>query len=333
VEKFWQDEEAMAFYFSEAKKVVFTGGGGLNEEMKQKISSRFKYDLVSMHLTRVFNAINVEIQYNNERLVREKLWEAQRELNKKVQFEIREELAAGSKPKYAGYSFRFAPLSSQVPPDAWRSKLNKDGAFSGTFTVLGHLMSGLPRAVEFFKPGSDSPDVVVPFKVTHPNTIIKITAPGQTESLDPELERRGFSNTRVSGGSSSGACITEIDNERLYQKGENIWINFVTKNEKGYWDYPKEAPPYKVSFDGKNKVIIEIQASICTEPKIQVKIPAGGNVSNSPIITEMVVSSGGATIITLTTNDKAAFRHSYNEHKGRLNVFVTSNTPKPNDWW
>ncbi len=187
---FWNESEStIALYQSQAQKGGFTGGGGLNKELKNNISRDFKRELMTGKLQAVFNRLQKEhmirqqVEYRNEL---EKLAEV---LNRVVSLDITEKYK-GNKPKYAGYYVRFGTLSSEADPKEWTGRLDKDGKLRATFTVLGHLEAGAPDQIQLFADRKSleqgEPELTLDFTVNVPKTKITIESQERLSKLVPK---------------------------------------------------------------------------------------------------------------------------------------------------
>lgn len=177
--EFWNlPEEDIAYYQSEAMKGGFSGGGGLNTELKGKISRAKKAELVEVLQTPVFNRIESKISYYLKEQYFKELNDLKRQLNQIITVDIIEEVNADEKAMYGGYTIKFDPINENANQKNWTGKMKDDGTASTKFTILGHLQSGSPNTVQLYAPdkdpGVDEPDKIVSFKVNIPDTLIEI---------------------------------------------------------------------------------------------------------------------------------------------------------------
>ncbi|RQD78265.1 MAG: hypothetical protein D5R97_00695 [Candidatus Syntrophonatronum acetioxidans] len=176
---FWNEtEDTIAFYQSEAMSSGFTGGGGLNEKLKERIADAYKSELLLDSLEPVFRQVERDLRYEQFEEYQQELAALKDELNQLVKFEIQERVTEGENPNYAGYIMRFATLSEDAEPARWTGRLNEEGYISGSFTVLGHLMAGAPSQIELYETVEDlqagNPELVVDFVVDVPHTVVTI---------------------------------------------------------------------------------------------------------------------------------------------------------------
>lgn len=177
VQAFWNlPEEDQAYWQSQAQKGGFTGGGGLNEELKKKISATAKAELIKTLQVPVFDRLEQAVRSKMIEDYRKELIVLKNYLNKKTNVLITENLKTGEKAEYADHIVRFSPLSKDATPANWTGKIKADGTVSTNFTALGHIQSGAPDKLLLFAPGAD-PDTDTPlktisFKVSFPETKI-----------------------------------------------------------------------------------------------------------------------------------------------------------------
>ncbi len=125
----------------------------------------------------VFNRLEMYITEEVKADYAKKLDALKKHLNTKVIVKIADGDASGDEAsQYSGYSIRFAPLNAQANPSQWTGVMNESGLITTSFTILGHMQCGLPNQIEVFKPGIDpdsgTPEFVIDFKVTMPETVI-----------------------------------------------------------------------------------------------------------------------------------------------------------------
>lgn len=178
--QFWQDELIVAVYQDQAQKNGFTGGGGLNEDMKDGISERKKGELLNGTLEPVFWQIGRVLAREHENQVRQELDKIARELNKIVEVQVFDSSYDDAEPKpekaqYAGYIARIAPLDDRVTDkEKWQYEIDEEGKASLYFRVLGHIMAGSPNKVEILNPDNDEVIKDFEFIVTPPTVRVDI---------------------------------------------------------------------------------------------------------------------------------------------------------------
>jgi len=187
---FWNEpEKTIAFYQSEAQAGGFTGGGGLNEKLKDDISNAFKMELKTGRLQSVFNRLQQEHMMQQQEEYRRELEKLANQLNRVVKMTITEKYK-GNAPKYAGYYVRFAPLSDKTDPKQWTGRLNGNGKLRATFTVLGHLQAGAPKQIQLFPDikalEQNEPELTIDFTINFPETEIIIESRDRLTKLVPK---------------------------------------------------------------------------------------------------------------------------------------------------
>ncbi|MGB3365868.1 MAG: hypothetical protein WBA54_00115, partial [Acidaminobacteraceae bacterium] len=171
VYEFWQDEVNIGIYYQKVTDNVVGAGGGLNENLMKDISENAKKELVRTSLAPVFRTLSKNISLNlHEEYVAE-MRNLETILNEATVINIYEGNSKGndSTYKFANANYRFSPLASDAKVDDWSGKLNSKGEGETTFTILGHIQSGMPDQIDFYmsnlNPDTDEPTktVSIPF--------------------------------------------------------------------------------------------------------------------------------------------------------------------------
>ncbi len=216
--KFWhEDESIIGDYQVEAQGHGFTGGGGLNEDLKEEIADEYKAQLLSETFCPVFRRIEKEIRYEQFKDYQAELASARDKLNKVVDFEIVELLDSDEEAKYAGYTVQFGPLSEDADTDDWTGTLNDEGRAKSRFTVLGHMSSGAPDEIRLYETEKDlekgNPALTQEFVVDVPHTIIEICG------IEGELEGSWKGTMVVEETFLCREGITKEDINQLMKEG------------------------------------------------------------------------------------------------------------------
>ena len=99
-------------------------------------------------------------------------------MNQRIDITVKEELADDEEPKYGGYTVRLAPLGPDAVVSDWTRKLGNGGMTNIPMYLTGYAMAGCPNEVRIWKPGDDpdkdDPELVVPFTLEMPETIVPI---------------------------------------------------------------------------------------------------------------------------------------------------------------
>ena len=178
--RFWEDETVVAYYQGEAMKYGFTGGGGLDQAIKDEISRNHKIELLQ-GLQPVFGLISRRLAAEQQNELRKVLDNIAKQLNTMVTVQIYDSVYDAAEPKpaqaaYAGYIARIAPLAEEVvDKEKWQQVIDNEGKANLPFRILGHLMAGSPNKIEIVS--SDDPDTVlktVEFIVTPPTVKVDI---------------------------------------------------------------------------------------------------------------------------------------------------------------
>ena len=177
---FWQDETSQAIYQLEAQGHGFTGGGGLNEKLKDDIANAYKSQLLNETLEPVFRQLEKKVRYEQEEEYKRELNRLRAKFNQVVNLNIQEAAAEGEDLIYPGYIVQFGPLTEDADPRMWTGRLDENGHVRASFTVLGHLSAGAPNEIRLYKNAADmrddKPAEIVEFTVSVPDTVITIGA-------------------------------------------------------------------------------------------------------------------------------------------------------------
>lgn len=176
---FWKDEINHYHYMAKAKNgfTGITGGvSGLNEEMRSKISGKYKSELL-YYLEPAFRQVEEELKQQQFADYVGEFRTVKKELNRTVILEIKETALLGEY-QYAGYRARFAPLAEGVDPRMWTGRLDENGYLRGSFTVMSHLLDGAPHQLELYGSAEQlkagTPEKVIDFEIDVPRTLINI---------------------------------------------------------------------------------------------------------------------------------------------------------------
>ncbi len=252
--QFWEDETIVAAYQDQAQKNGFTGGGGLNEDMKDKISGRQKNDLLNYSLEAVFMQIGRVLAREHENQVEKELNAIAKELNKIVEVQVFDSSFDEADPKpekaqYTGYIARIAPLDERVTDkEKWQIEIDEEGKASLYFRVLGHIMAGSPNKVEIVNPVDDEVIKEVEFTVMPPIIRIDIGedlelssfvySSGTSTATPGEGIRAALANSGRISISKEGTFSVEVPFASTTTKKDrtNWTINAANFTMEGTWD-------------------------------------------------------------------------------------------------
>ncbi len=177
---FWGDEAAQAMYQAEAQGHGLTGGGGLNEKLKEDIANAYKSQLLNETLEPVFRQLERKVRYEQEEEYKRELNQLRNKFNQVVTLTIQEVAEEGEDLIYPGYIVQFGPLADDANPRMWTGRLDENAHVRASFTVLGHLSAGAPNEIRLYKNTADmrddKPAEVIEFTVSVPDTVITIGA-------------------------------------------------------------------------------------------------------------------------------------------------------------
>ena len=99
-------------------------------------------------------------------------------LNQQINIEIIDLVDENEKNIHAGYTIRFEPLAEGTNSDSWTGIMKEEGKLRTKFTLLGHMQSGMPNKLAFYKPGDqpgrDKAEFSIEFSVSKPLTVIEV---------------------------------------------------------------------------------------------------------------------------------------------------------------
>lgn len=223
----------------------------LTTQYREHLMARLQAPLTSARkflLTRAMNQAQNEFE--------KRLRTLQKELNKTVKVQITEQPEKEGEYKYGGYTVHFSPLSANAATKSWTGIMPESGTLNTSFTVLGHMQSGMPDKVELYAPGKDTPTLVVPFKVSYPATTILLSSneekteepndpddPNDTAALDPQQPGAKQEYAWVLVETINELQEADIENTN---KG-NIYQKSATASQGSYsysWKYIGESDDY-----------------------------------------------------------------------------------------
>lgn len=246
-EEFWADDLVIAEYQEEAQKHGFTGGGGLNEPMKQDISNRYRDELFRTVMQDAFKLIAEKEARVAERALLKQLNAVKEELNKTCTVEFTDVTLTGEKTTsdYAGATAQIAVPETITDKSAWSTALDAEGQGQVSFTVLGYLMAGAPRSVDLFFGGSSatgSADLNVPFLAQYPTTVVELHSKDradypENESLTAETTASG----QPAGGGNYAWVLVETITQDDQAEVEHV-------NSGGVYEVTASATPGSYAY-------------------------------------------------------------------------------------
>ncbi len=201
---FWREsDDVLAFYQSDVMKQGFTGGGGLNDNLKKTIADEYKTHLLHQYLVPIFRQVERDLQFEMYQEYQSYLNEMRASLNQVVSFEVIDE---SKDTDYANYIVQIAPLNENADLRQWRGRLDDEGSLKANFTVFGHLSAGAPYQIELYRNARDyqneDPALVVDFVVSVPSTVVYIDG-----EVDEEATSFNISHTtNVCAGGYGAYC-------------------------------------------------------------------------------------------------------------------------------
>ena len=171
VDQFWKDELAIAQYQDLAMKQGFTGGGGLNEQIKTEISESYKNELYRGIIQDAFRLIAEKDYKNADNEVRKILNKTKKELNKICTIELYDGSIADTNKnsEMADMQVYLDVPDNIVDPELWSSSLDKKGNGKIQFTALAYLWADQPTELKLYEKGKskdEEPDTTISFTMT-----------------------------------------------------------------------------------------------------------------------------------------------------------------------
>lgn len=158
--QFWEDETVIAEYQSMAQEHGFTGGGGLNDTIKEEISRDFKIKLYKGILQDAFKLIAQKDSMNAEKALLDELNAIKKELNKTCTLEFYDSTVDEKSPisQYGGGKVAVVLPDAIVDKENWTTVLSESGEGIIQFSLLGFLMAGTPTELEVYEKDAKESD-------------------------------------------------------------------------------------------------------------------------------------------------------------------------------
>lgn len=151
------------------------------------ISNEDKYTLINEYIAHLKSNIMPAVMTSARNYWKRQMEQRQLEVLQKIKdrhnapisITMKEDIPEGGSSMYAGYRFRFAPLSKNASVNNWSGTWPKEGIIKDTATFTGFMTAGFPHTLEFFPPGADlnkdKPEFTVPFVINTPKIDIVIS--------------------------------------------------------------------------------------------------------------------------------------------------------------
>lgn len=152
-EQFWENEETVAYYLSQATGTVWTGGGGINERIKKELSAELRGILYNDVLPTVFDAIGNKMRQKSYDLMKDEMMKYAYHMNSIITLEFRDKSANGGKSAYAGHTVKFKKLPiSLLDPYYWECKLDDKGRGQIKFRLFAYAATGVKPQMVIVSP-------------------------------------------------------------------------------------------------------------------------------------------------------------------------------------
>ena len=159
-DEFWNNEEIVALYQDKVSGQGFTGGGGLSEEVKNKISEAYMGE-IRQSIDWVFVRIIKEMRLEFLEKLHNQLEKLRKSMNQEYFVDIKVKLESETSDRFPDLSFEGLPVSFDVNSPAhkgkWNARLNRKGEAVIPFTLLGYLHAGSPTMASIRIPDPERP--------------------------------------------------------------------------------------------------------------------------------------------------------------------------------
>jgi len=238
INEFWTEKDTMGI--AEAYQqagIKFTGGAGLNQDVRDKISNNYKCELMQ-YLQGVFNQISKKIVVERSTSAYKDINEFTKELNKV--YTVRVE-ASGDADKIANLPIKLL-VDKAGHQKAWQGVTDKNGIFTMKFTLYGYLRA---EAKNIVKLTVNSKELEQKF--------IKLNSGGLTVVKFNINEEETTNSATKNSGTTECYCGLHSDYSKLQYIETN---NTLEGNEKAYF-VPNTATKEGISkyyFTDNNKL-------------------------------------------------------------------------------
>lgn len=158
--EYWANEETVALYQDKVSGQGWTGGGGLSEAVKMKISDAYKYE-VRKSLEFVFKRIIREMRLEYLEKLHNQLEKTRKRLNERYPIDIRVKVDV-SNPYMINAMFLEGKtvsfdVTNAVHKGKWNVRLNQKGEARLECTLIGFIHAGSPKSAFIRIPNPDKP--------------------------------------------------------------------------------------------------------------------------------------------------------------------------------
>ncbi|MDD4591006.1 MAG: hypothetical protein PHG06_11355 [Parabacteroides sp.] len=222
--QFWQDESVVAYYFDQATKMGWSGGGGLNSRIQRELSAELRSTLYNGTLVSVFRSISMKIANENDAQLRKQLDEYTRLMNQVVTLSFYDSsLAKTSDYKDCKVSFKKVPARI-IDKEKWQCQLDEKGNGQIQFRVFAYLDAGFQPTLTITDKDSSKRELKILIDV--PET--KIDVAKKEEKINYSGTYTGILNVTETGKEID--VTTEVTYERDF--GDGAYYKIVCSNNE-----------------------------------------------------------------------------------------------------
>lgn len=249
-DQFWENESRIAYYMEEATGAKWTGGGGLNDNIKKEVSGDYREYLYgdTSKLPKVFDAIGEKLMKKQCDLMKDRMMKYAYHMNEMVTLHFKDVSVADGNSAFAGHTVKFKrmPLSI-IDPEKWTCELNDKGEGDIKFRLFGYVAAGV------------RPEMV-------------ILSPEGKEVLTLNVENIDVGNNVITfdGGSQEKVDVNPNELNFEAEGGTDATVK-ITKGSYKYCDVDDIATPYNTWLSAKcgpdGIVTIEAKPNTTTEKR------------------------------------------------------------------
>jgi len=159
-QEFWNNEEVVALYQDKVSGQGFTGGGGLSEDVKKKISQTYMSE-VRHSVDWVFQRIIKESRLEYLEKLHNQQEKLRKRMNQEYFIDVKVRVESSSAELFSNLSFEGLRVSFEGSNPAhkgkWNVRLNRKGEAVMHCTLLGYMHAGSPRMLSIRIPDPDRP--------------------------------------------------------------------------------------------------------------------------------------------------------------------------------
>lgn len=219
-DQFWENESRIAYYMEEATGAKWTGGGGLNDNIKKEVSGDYREYLYgdTSKLPKVFDAIGEKLMKKQCDLMKDRMMKYAYHMNEMVTLHFKDVSVTDGNSAFAGHTVKFKrmPLSI-IDPEKWTCELNDKGEGDIKFRLFGYVAAGVRPEMVILSPEGKEVLTLNVENIDVGNNIITFDGGSQENIVNPNelfFEAEGGTDTTVKINKGSYKyCDAEVPEE------------------------------------------------------------------------------------------------------------------------